>query len=133
MAADTSRIGASMSTILVVDDEQSFRSLLSEALGSAGYSVLVASNGAEALEIAKEKDFQLPLVVTDFTMPGMSGIELLRTLRESRPEIKAVLLTGHWIHPVPEDINAVYLMKPCPVSKLVATVKQLLAGSSASE
>jgi CheY-like chemotaxis protein len=119
-----------MSTVLVVDDEQSFRALLSEALESAGHQALLASNGTEALRIASEHAGEIPLVVTDFTMPGMSGIELLRTLRESRPTVKGILLTGHWIHPMPEDLNAIYLMKPCPISKFLATVNEQLASES---
>jgi two-component system, cell cycle sensor histidine kinase and response regulator CckA len=118
-----------MSTVLVVDDEQSFRSLLSEALQNAGHDPVLASNGAEALQIAQEHKEDIPLVVTDFTMPGMSGIELLRTLRDRRPDMRGILLTGHWIHPMPEDLNAIYLMKPCPISKFIATVNQLLGTS----
>ncbi len=121
-----------MSTILVVDDEPSFQVLLSEALSTAGHSVLVASNASDALELASKQAGELPLVVTDFTMPGMSGIELVRTLRSTRPAIKAILLTGQWIHPLPADLNAVYLMKPCPISKFLATVRELLDSPAAS-
>lgn len=115
-----------MSTVLVVDDEQSFRALLSEALQSAGHESLVAGNGAEALRLVSTYTGDIPLVVTDFTMPGMSGIELVRALQESRPNIKGILLTGHWIHPMPEDLNAVYLMKPCPISKFLMAVNEQL-------
>ena len=116
-----------MPTILIVDDEQSFRILLAEALRGAGYSVLVASHGAEALDIFSGHSEEISLVVTDFTMPGISGIELVHRLRESRPEMKAILLTGHWLHPLPEDIDVVYLMKPCAISKFLTTVRQLLS------
>lgn len=121
-----------MPTILVVDDEQSFRSLLNEALNRAGYTVLLATNGEEALAAAKEP-VDIPLVVTDFSMPGISGIDLVRLLREDRPNMKAILLSGHWLHPMPDDLDAVYLMKPTPLSKFLAVVKQLLGDSSTTE
>lgn len=116
-----------MPTILIADDEQAFRSLLSEALKGAGYSVLISTNGQEALALATAHPEEIPLLVTDFSMPGISGIELLRELRKSRPAIKAILLTGHWIHPLPEELDVVYLMKPCAISKFLGAVKELVA------
>lgn len=119
-----------MATILIVDDEQSFRSLLSEALQGAGHTVMVAMNGEQALSLATAHSQEIPLIVTDFSMPGISGIELLREIRKSRPAIKAVLLTGHWIHPLPEELDVVYLMKPCAISKFLNAVKDLLGPAS---
>jgi len=122
-----------MPTILVVDDEQSFRTLLYEALTRAGYSVVLADNGQEALAKTAENISNIPLVVTDFSMPGISGIDLVRQLRQRRPDIKGILLTGHWIHPLPEDLDVLYLTKPCAISKFLASVKELLRESEAGQ
>ena len=121
-----------MATILIADDEQSFRSLLFEALQSAGHDVIVATNGEEALSLATAHTGDIPLIVTDFSMPGISGIELLREIRKSRPGIKAILLTGHWIHPLPQQLDVVYLMKPCPISKFLNAVRDLLGAGDAT-
>lgn len=79
--------------ILVVDDEDSLRETLKEALTSVGYEVLGAANGVEALSLLREKKFDM--ILSDISMPGMSGIELLGVASQIYPDMPIVLLTGY--------------------------------------
>lgn len=82
-----------MKTILVVDDEEVLRSLYTEALSEAGYIVFKAASGEEALEKADKIPFTL--IVTDLNMPGISGLDLLKKVKEKRWETHVILLTSH--------------------------------------
>jgi len=79
--------------ILVVDDEKNIRMTLSRALETIAESVDTAVNGEDALEKIREKDYDL--VLLDLKMPGMGGMEVLRRLREIRPEVGVIILTAH--------------------------------------
>ena len=80
-------------TILLVDDEDGIRKVLSIALEDAGYTVLTASNGAEALSIFNAQ--RPPIVLTDIKMPEMDGIELLSRIKKASPETEVIMITGH--------------------------------------
>jgi DNA-binding NtrC family response regulator len=80
--------------ILVVDDEPSLRELLRRGLSQLGnYSVEVASNGAEAIEKIEKDLFEL--VLTDLKMPEMDGLELLKAIKGTRPELIVIIMTAH--------------------------------------
>jgi CheY-like chemotaxis protein len=79
--------------VLVVDDEESVRRYVVHVLTAAGYQVSAASNGAEALEAFKKADFDA--LVTDVMMPGITGDELARQLRQSERGLKVLYLTGY--------------------------------------
>jgi CheY-like chemotaxis protein len=83
---------SSAPTILVVDDEQPVRELLSEILEGEGYLVKMAENGSDALKLFDSGNFQA--VFTDVGMPGMSGWELARSIRERSAEIPVAVITG---------------------------------------
>jgi CheY-like chemotaxis protein len=78
--------------ILVVDDEQYVRELLADFLESEGYEVTLAENGTEALGLFEQQTFEA--VFTDLGMPGMSGWELARAIRERDGKIPLVVITG---------------------------------------
>lgn len=78
--------------ILVVDDEQCIRELLSDILNREGYEVTLAENGSEALELFDTQSFKA--VFTDVGMPGMSGWELARAIRERHNDIPLAVITG---------------------------------------
>lgn len=80
-------------TILLVDDEEGIRKVLGIALEDAGYEVLTAVNGSDALRIFKEK--RPPIVLTDIKMPEMDGIELLRAIKQDSAETEVIIITGH--------------------------------------
>ena len=78
--------------VLVVDDEAPVRGLAARALRRAGWEVIEAANGDEALETVTG---DLALVVSDVIMPGLDGLGLVRALRERQPGLKALLMSGY--------------------------------------
>lgn len=82
-------------TLLVVEDDEALRKLIVDLLGSAGYKVLQAPNGAAALQLVAKYDQHIDLVLTDMLMPAMSGIELSGQLRKMRPDLKVLLMSGY--------------------------------------
>ncbi len=78
--------------ILIVDDEEGLRAVLKILLGKEGYQVRTAGSGAEALKALEEESFHV--VLTDIKMPGMSGIELLKNVRERDPNLPVVIMTA---------------------------------------
>jgi len=81
-----------MSRILVVDDEHLVRNLTVQVLERAGYDVVSASDAQTALDMLD--DATVDLVVSDVVMPGLSGVELLNELRDRRPDLPVLLMTG---------------------------------------
>ena len=79
--------------ILIVDDEKNIRMTLSQSLESLGMETDMAGNGEEALAKLKEKDFGL--ILLDIRMPGMDGMEVLRQVREVRPDIRIIMITAY--------------------------------------
>ncbi len=79
--------------VLLVDDEKDFLDTLSERLKGRGIEVSSSTKPDEALEMAKTE--AVDVIVLDLKMPGMDGIEFLKAIKESRPELQVILLTGH--------------------------------------
>ena len=92
MAENGSNHGA---TILIAEDEPAVRNLLQKILNSAGYQVLVASDGKKALEIADQHKRNIDLLLSDIVMPEMSGVELAKTLKSKRPEMRIILTSAY--------------------------------------
>ena len=82
-----------MARLLVVDDEEGVREFLAEALQRDGHDVTQAADGHEAQRLLRERAFDL--LLTDLRMPGPDGLELLREVRASQPELEVILLTAH--------------------------------------
>ena len=81
-------------TVLVVDDETAVRTISARLLEKIGYHTVEAAGGEDALELyRRERDFTL--VVLDLTMPGLSGRETLKKLREIDPEVRCLLASGY--------------------------------------
>lgn len=80
-----------MTTILLVDDDPGVRFALTEVLRDRGYSVIGAGSGAEALTLLTGVD----VVVTDLSMPGMDGLELVSQIAVRAPRVPVILLTAH--------------------------------------
>jgi DNA-binding NtrC family response regulator len=81
-----------MANVLIVDDEQSYRQLLSLVFETEGHTIRTAMNGREALELIKTGPADV--IVSDVRMPDMDGIELLRAVREAQPDLGVVLMTA---------------------------------------
>jgi EAL domain-containing protein (putative c-di-GMP-specific phosphodiesterase class I) len=114
------------STVLLVDDELLFLRALSRGLGEAGYRVELCTSAPEAVERVKAGG--IDVVVSDISMPGMTGLELLRTIRLSEPDLPVVLVTG--LPALESATEAIeygalkYLVKPVDPKALKATVGQ---------
>jgi CheY-like chemotaxis protein len=101
--------GEQRTGILVVDDDEMVRHLVSVSLRSAGYSVMEAGSGTEALEVLS-RSTEVGMLVTDIRMPGMDGLELVRRARDGNPCIKVLYMTGFTDQPV--EPGATVLQKP---------------------
>ncbi|NLE45598.1 MAG: PAS domain S-box protein [Chloroflexi bacterium] len=115
--------------VLVAEDQDRLRELARDILDSLGYRVLTASNGQQALEVYRSAD-HVDLLVTDVVMPEMGGGELLRVLRESVPDLKAIAMTGYGIeqeigHLRDAHVSEV-LRKPFDVQVLAVAVRRAL-------
>ncbi len=84
-----------MSGLLVVDDEEGVRRSLKKALAADGYAVFLAECGEEALDIARASSHSIEIVIADFKMPGMDGLETLIAIERINPEITRIILTGY--------------------------------------
>lgn len=113
-----------MERILVADDEQPIVQFLAEVLRRKGYTVDIASNGAEAFEMAK---FLRPhLVLLDIRMPGMDGLEALRRIMAVDPIVRVIVVTAVRDQSVAEEVlkmGAVdYITKPFELERLSTAV-----------
>ncbi len=123
-----SEAGGSRERLLVVEDDDSFRTALTEVLGARGYDVSPAPDAAGALEVLQSES--IDLVVTDLVMPGMRGGELLERVRSTFPGIPVVAITA--FGSVEEALEltragaADYLTKPFRTSALFETVERVL-------
>jgi CheY-like chemotaxis protein len=126
---------AQHATILVVDDEASLRSVMRRTLLRAGFEVLLAEDGARALALASSHAGHIDLLLTDVVMPGLSGPELARRLREERPEIGVLFVSGYSFEenvPAPDAASGTaYLAKPFDSTTLTAKVHHLLEARGA--
>ncbi len=114
--------------ILIVDDDENIRKTMKAILEDEDYSVDVATNGKEAIEMSNEKIYNLALL--DIRLPDMEGIDLLRLLKEYVPRTRKIMVTGYpTIQNAMTAINKnadAYLLKPVDIEKLLEVVKEQL-------
>ena len=119
------------SNVLVVDDEESVLRFVERVLRDAGYNTSMATSGPAALEAAKKMG-ALDVLVTDVMMPGMTGDELARQLRQTERGLKVLYLTGYSDRLFKEKAalwaDEAFLDKPCTVKGLREAVSLLLFG-----
>lgn len=114
--------------VLVVEDEEQIRTMVQEYLDSHGYRVLVAAGAAEALRLWAPQQ-EVDVLVTDIVMPGMSGYELARTLKASRPDMRIVFISGHSeMHSRDDSLQegVMFLQKPFALTELSQVITDLL-------
>ena len=115
--------------VLIIDDEEDFLDVLSERLQTRGVDVTTATSAAEGLDQVGDGGFDA--IVLDMKMPGMDGIEALKALREKRPELQVILLTGHAT--VDKGIQAMklgamdFLEKPAKIDVLLEKIHRASA------
>ena len=121
--------------ILVVEDEDIVRQMLTRVLGNAGYRTLEARHGEEALQMVTFAYPYLHLVITDVLMPKLDGRALGQRLRERWPELPVLFISGYpaldIFHPDEASAFAPFMQKPIDTDELVGVVGRLLAQSIA--
>ncbi len=121
-----------LATLLLVEDESSLRKLMKTTLEGNGYRVLETKDGAEALSIFRDNLERIDLVVTDFAMPRMTGLQLKEKIVALRSNMKFLLISGYLEEVLgsPEQIANVgdFLEKPFAPAELVRKVGEMLGG-----
>jgi len=114
--------------VLIVEDEEAVRELAAEFMKSAGYTVLTARDGMEALEVAKSAG-PIRVLVTDIVMPNMRGPELAKLLKASRKNLKVIYMSGYLeFHKTDDEFleGSYFLQKPFSRNTLVSKVDEAL-------
>ncbi|MCI0702872.1 MAG: PAS domain S-box protein [Planctomycetia bacterium] len=117
-------------TILVADDEAGVRDVARVALEMAGYRVLLAADGAEAVNVFRSSAHEVKLVVLDASMPHLSGRQVFETIRRIDPAVKVLFASGYHgggLLPEGSPANTARLPKPYTPSQLASTVHDMLA------
>ena len=118
-------------TVLLVDDDKIVLDITSTALSMLGFKVLTAMDGIEAVEVFQQHRDEIRLVLSDFAMPRMNGLEILTALRQIAPDIPVILASGYSEEQVmdghhPERPQA-FLGKPYGFQKLKDAIRHSLA------
>jgi PAS domain S-box-containing protein len=117
-------------TVLVVEDEPMVRAISVESLEMLGYRVLQASNGEEALEVARAYSGSIDLVVSDVVMPVMGGPALVQRLRIERPHIKVLFVSGYTDDAIVRqgvlEPGVEFLQKPFALAALARRIREIL-------
>ena len=117
-------------TILLTEDDPAVLRLAERALGDVGYHVLSATNGTEAMEIARSYDGRIDAIVTDVVMPGMSGPTLVTWLEMGRPDIRVLYISGYtndaMAHPGMLEEGESFLRKPFTPEDIARAVRGIL-------
>jgi two-component system cell cycle sensor histidine kinase/response regulator CckA len=119
-------------TVLIIEDEQAVRDIVTRILKRHGYVVLVAASGAEALALSAEFESTIDLVISDAVMPGMGGGEVVRRLREQRPGLKALFMSGYTDDEVIRrgiiSSATSFIQKPFSLTAFARAVRETLDG-----
>ncbi|MEJ2082136.1 MAG: response regulator [Acidobacteriota bacterium] len=120
-------------TILIAEDEKEILHLVEKILTNAGYNVLTARNGEEALSRAADYDGQIHLLLTDAVMPIINGRELVERLRPQRPSMKVLFMSGYTgtgiLHRAVAGQDIGFISKPFTPHALVRKVQEVLEGA----
>ncbi len=112
--------------ILIVDDEARFLQALSQRLSLRDFDVTPFTDGRDAIEAARQQPFDIALL--DLKMPGMSGEQVLATLKAEHPDMEVVILTGHGSIDSAVDCTRSgsyrYLQKPCETDTLLSVLRE---------
>ena len=116
--------------ILIVDDEEIIRDLVYDVLDESGFLVTPMDSGEAALDYYYKNGDSIDLVLLDIIMPGMSGVEVFKKLKEFQPDIKIILLSGYSKDEGIEELlscsNADFMQKPISMSLLLSMIDKWL-------
>jgi len=111
--------------LIIVDDESRFLEAIATRLRKRGFDVRTATNGPDAITLAKDEKFDIALL--DLKMPGMDGSEVLRVLKSEHEYLEAIILTGHGSLESAVELTKLgafsYLPKPYELDKLIQVLK----------
>lgn len=117
-------------TLLLVEDEDAVRAFSARALRNKGYNVLEANSGETALEILGKQEAPIDLLVTDVVMPRLDGPSLVKEVRQTRPDLKVIFISGYaedsFRKRLDEDTGIHFLPKPFSLKQLAGKVKEVL-------
>ncbi len=126
-----SAAGTMEGTVLLVDDEETVRTVLSNLLVSLGLTVLTASDGLQAAEIHREKHEEIKLVLMDMTMPRMNGMDSFLRMKDTDPGVRVVILSGHSAESTSNEMLKLgikrVLQKPVRLSVLSETIREIIS------
>jgi CheY-like chemotaxis protein len=122
-------------TVLIVEDENGVRDLAREFLQQAGYKVLEAHDGPDAMLVSGRYTGTIDLLLTDMVMPRMSGLEVAKTLLLKRPAMKVLIMSGYSDFQIEAQDAArlASIAKPFSMPSLVQKVHEVLAGAPIAE
>ncbi|PJK16824.1 two-component system response regulator [Chryseomicrobium excrementi] len=120
-----------MTHLLIVDDQMGIRMLLQEVFEQSGYTVSIAANGEEALEMFRAQ--QVDGVLLDMKIPGMNGIEILKHMKREKPDVPVMMMTAYGelnlIEEAKELGAALYFTKPFDIFEVRSAVIEQLQAS----
>jgi two-component system cell cycle sensor histidine kinase/response regulator CckA len=120
-------------TVLVVDDEPSILDVVSGLLGDDEYNILTADTGAHALQQSRDFKGEINLLLSDFQMPEMSGVDLATSMTLERPQLKVLLMSGFPAGMLVLNEGWHFLAKPFVASQLRALVAGLVSPDKRSK
>jgi CheY-like chemotaxis protein len=112
--------------VLVVDDEPMVRDIVQHVLLSAGFDVLIAANGSQALELSRRCEGHIDLLLTDVNMPGITGPQLASALAREHPETRIMIMTGGLGDEIPDCLRPDTLLKPFTPRALLQCIATVL-------
>ena len=122
--------GSAVGTVLVVDDEPGIRALAQRAVGGAGYTVVTAADGHEGVARFLERQDDVVLVLLDLTMPHLDGAAAMRRMRQARPGVRVLVISGYDRDGAAERLAGQradgFLQKPFNVATLLDRVRECL-------
>jgi PAS domain S-box-containing protein len=125
-----SRLPRGSETIVLVDDDEGVRAVARRILQRAGYTVLSAPDGVEALRLIGENAGKVQLLVTDVVMPGLGGRDLVAHVRDTHPELRVLFVSGYTEEGVRRhgvlDTESAFLEKPFTAERLAQKVREIL-------
>ena len=119
-------------TVLVVDDEEIVRSLAKKMVEIAGFSVLTANDGEEAVRVYREHQNEIACVLLDLTMPKMGGEETFRAIRQISPNVRVILSSGYSEETAIGRFAGLglagFIQKPYQLDTMIATLREAVTG-----
>jgi DNA-binding NtrC family response regulator len=116
---------AALPKILLVDDEERFRTNLARMLAAEGFEVTTRDSGQGALDELAHRPYDV--ILLDMRMPAMNGLETLAAIKEEHPDTEVIILTGHASVDAAAQIIRLgayeFLLKPCPIEEVVAKIE----------